>query len=161
MGKRKQKPVDTNDQGPIEPEAKSEALKRQESFTAFTESVSKGIEELAKNQKFIGEQLNATNQRVSNLAKTAPEQQQMNPIKIIELITNLMNSPPAKMIMDKIMGGEDEQPISQNQVPTELSDFYMDHFKQTMNLMREQQGEAIRSQRLKNDTMQKEIDSDL
>jgi len=160
MDKRKQKTVNKNDQRTIEAQKPAEKTGA-EVFQEYAESMKKAMEKLALDNQELRTQIGATNQRISTLSATAPPPEQMNPLKIIELITNLMNSPPIKMLMEKVMGGEEEAPLNQNQVPNELVDFYLDHFKQTMNMMREQQFESIRSQRLKNDTTQKEIDSDL
>ena len=160
MDKRKQKAANKNDQRTIEAQKPAEKTGA-EVFQEYAESMKKAMEKLALDNQELRTQIGATNQRISTLSATAPPPEQMNPLKIIELITNLMNSPPIKMLMEKVMGGEEEAPLNQNQVPNELVDFYLDHFKQTMNMMREQQFESIRSQRLKNDTTQKEIDSDL
>ena len=162
MGKKKQETVDTNNQGPVEkPIEKPVEKTGAEAFKEYAEAMKTAMEKLAQDNQELRRQIGATNQRMKALVETAPEQKQMNPLDIIKMITDILNSPPVKMIMEKIVGGEEEAPLNQNQVPTELADFYMDHFKQTMNLMREQQFEGIRSTKLKNDTMQKEIDSDL
>ena len=167
MGKSKQKPVNKDNKRPIEdisdynPDDHKPEKTGAEIFQEYAENMKTSMEKLALDNQELRRQIGATNQRIATLSATAPEPKAMNPLDIINMITNLMNSPPVKMIIDKIVGGEEAAPLGQNQVPNELADFYMDHFKQTMNLMREQQFEGIRSTKLKNDTLQKEIDSDL
>ena len=163
MDKRKQKTVNKNDKGPIEaPKPKPKPEKTgAEVFQEYAESMKKAVEKLGQENQELRRQLGSTNQRMEALVKTAPDQKPPNIMDVINAITGILNSTPVKMITEKFMGGEEETPISQSQVPVEMLDFYNKHFKATMNATLDAQLEDIRARRLKNDVTQKEIDSDL
>ena len=129
----------------------------------ITESQKPILDKIAKledRQEWIDKELKQTEQRTKSIAATAPPQQ-MNPMEIMKMITDLLNSPIINKLIEKVAGGEEEPVISQSQVPPGMLDFYNDFFKQSQNLMLENQRESMRALRLKNDVTQKEIDSDL
>ena len=161
--KRKAEHKQAVDKAPETPQQQDNP--QQQFFTQLAgtlQQIDKNIVVLGENQDKLANDIAANKNRIAAVAKQAVIENQpkpMNPMDIMKMITDILNSPIVSKIADGIVGGK-EEPINQNQVAPEGYEDFVAWRKAFQDLQLDNMREQIRKMKIDNDTAAKRAESD-
>jgi len=166
MVKKKQKP-DTEAPTIEKPENPQQQFLKQlgEAINQAVQPVAEAVDNLTKSQQQLNTKIDQNTQRINSVAKSATEnpkqEQKLNPMDIMKMITDIINSPIVNKMAEGFFGGKEEPGNTpENVVPPEDYKAYVEFRKGTMENLLETQRAQLKSLQLQNLTKEKELGSD-